>query len=296
MPSEPDVAKQIALSRHSGEFDLIARTLTAQSVRHATVGIGDDAAVLNGGQLIATDTILEGVHFDAAAPPEAIGHKAIAVNLSDIAAMAGRPTVATLSLTLNKRDRSERAERILSGLLATAAAFGVEVVGGDTTSWDAPLAISVTLLGEAACPVLRSGGVPGDSLFVTGPLGRSLSTGHHLTFTPRVAEAATLAAAAPLHAMIDLSDGLSSDLAHLCAASGCGATLDAAAIPRRDGATIDESLSDGEDFELLFATPIEAVAGAIRIGRLTDGDGIEIRDGEATRTLQPKGWSHGVGG
>jgi thiamine-monophosphate kinase len=143
-----------------------------------------------------------------------------------------------------------------------ADAFDTAVVGGDTNSWDGPLVISVTVLGTATGrgPVRRSGARPGDWLLVTGPLGGSIR-GHHLDFTPRVREAIRLHGAADLHAMIDISDGLAADLAHICRESGCGAVLRAEAIPISDAAgamadgqsPLEHALGDGEDFELLFA-------------------------------------------
>ena len=158
-----------------------------------------------------------------------------------------------------------------------AERFGVDLVGGDTNAWDGPLVISVTLLGEATArgAVRRAGARPGDAILVTGPLGGSLLAGRHLRPEPRIAEALALHQAAPLHAMIDISDGLSSDLAHILAESGgLGAVLDAAAIPihpdahemsRRDGIpALDHALNDGEDFELCL---VVAADDAARLAR-----------------------------
>src|SRR5262249_46704657 len=152
------------------------------------------------------------------------------------------------------------------GLREVADAFDTAVVGGDTNSWDGPLVVSVTLLGEAVPPgpVRRSGARAGDWLLVTGAFGGSI-LGKHLDFTPRVREALALHAAASLHAMIDVSDGLSRDVWHLCEESGCGAVLRAEAVPidpaaRRmnDGKTpLEHALGDGEDFELAFAVSPE---------------------------------------
>lgn len=282
------------LSTHASEFVLIDRVAEAAATGYARVGIGDDAAVLPGGLLIATDTLLEGVHFDATATPEQIGHKALAVNLSDIAAMVGTPTAATLALTLPPHWDAAFATRVMDGLLATAVEFGVELVGGDTTRWDGAAALSVTVFGQADAPVLRSGGRPGDRLFVTGPLGGSLASGRHLTFRPRVAEARAIAAAVPVTAVMDLSDGLSSDLAHLCIASGCGAVIDAAAIPRHDGIDLAGALSDGEDFELLIAADADDIDGAVCVGRLVDRPGQTIVTDDGEQPLRPGGWSHAV--
>ncbi|QDT36211.1 thiamine-phosphate kinase [Stratiformator vulcanicus] len=265
------------MATSSDEFDLIdfiaARAAPAANV---PVGIGDDAAVIrtpNGDELlVACDTILEGTHFRIPEhDPRLIGRKSLAVNLSDIAAMAGRPTAAFVGLSLRRGRRF--AEELMEGLIELAAEFDVSIAGGDTTSWDGPLAITVTALGEptGAGPVLRSGAKPGDVLYVTGPLGRSFETGHHLSFRPRVAEAIRLHQSIPIHAMIDISDGLLSDLGHLCRASGVGAAIDLASVPRRDGAPIAEAISTGEDFELLFATPQDITDfDVIPIGKLTE--------------------------
>src|SRR4051794_4271537 len=252
----------------TGEFAYIdwlrRRTPPAAGV---LVGPGDDTAVLRPPTrplLVTTDMLLEGSCFRLAeAGPGRVGRKAIAVNLSDIAAMAGVPTAAVVSVGLPRSGGRELAEDLYLGMREVADAFRVPLVGGDTNSWDGPLSISVTMLGEATerGPVLRSGAEVGDWIMVTGPLGGSI-LGHHLDFTPRVREAMDLHRAADLHAMIDLSDGLAKDLHHICEESRCGAVLSADAIPitdaarelaARDGRSpLDHALSDGEDFELVF--------------------------------------------
>jgi thiamine-monophosphate kinase len=233
------------------------------------LGPGDDTAVLRltpaAPCLVTTDMLLEGSCFRLAeAGPRRVGRKAMAVNLSDLAAMAGRPVAAVVSVGLPRQGGRALAEELYLGLREMADAFDTAVVGGDTNSWDGPLVISVTLLGEATerGPVTRRGAQPGDWLVTTGPLGGSI-LGKHLDFTPRVREALQLQALAPLHAMIDLSDGLAADVWHLCEESGCGAVLRAAAIPisaaaeqMGDGLSpLEHALGDGEDFELVFAVP-----------------------------------------
>jgi thiamine-monophosphate kinase len=251
----------------SGEFAFIdwVRRQTPGDPR-VWIGLGDDAAAValpSGSCLITTDMLLEGSCFRLAeAGPRLVGRKAMAVNLSDIAAMAGRPVAAVVSVGLPRHGGRALGEDLYRGLREMADAFSTSLVGGDTNSWDGPLVISVTLLGEATPrgPVRRSGAKPGDWLLVTGPLGGSI-LGKHLTFTPRVHEALSLHAVADLHAMIDISDGLAGDLAHICEESGCGAVLRAADIPiaadaRRmtdQRSPLDHALGDGEDFELLFA-------------------------------------------
>src|SRR5947208_2431217 len=215
-----------------GEFAFIdwLRQRTPADAR-VLIGPGDDTAAvrLTPGApcLVTTDMLLEGSCFLLnEAGPRLVGRKAMAVNLSDIAAMAGRPVAAVVSVGLPRTGGRALAEELYLGLREVADAFGTAVVGGDTNSWDGPLAIAVTLLGEATerGPVTRSGARPGDWLLTTGPFGGSIR-GHHLDFTPRVREALRLHEAAPLHAMIDVSDGLAADVWHLCEESRCGALL-----------------------------------------------------------------------
>src|SRR5437764_9906282 len=234
------------------------------------VGPGDDTAVVDltsGLTLVTTDMLLGGSCFRLAeAGPRRVGRKAMAVNLSDIAAMAGRPVAAVVSVGLPRQGGRALAEELYRGLREVADAFDTAIVGGDTNSWDGPLVISVTLLGEATArgAVKRSGARPGDWLMVTGPLGGSI-LGKHLDFTPRVREALHLHTEAPLHAMIDVSDGLAADVGHLCAESCCGAVLRAEAIPIADAAhrmadgraPLEHALGDGEDFELVCAVAPE---------------------------------------
>jgi thiamine-monophosphate kinase len=218
--------------------------------------------------------LLEGVHFDLrTASAEHVGRKALAVNLSDIAAMAGRPTACVVSLALPRTGGLPLAEGVSAGIAALAAEFGVAVAGGDTNAWDGPLIVNVAVVGEPhpRGSVRRSGAKSGDFIYVTGRLGGSLQ-GRHLTFTPRVAAAAELHARFGLHAMIDLSDGLASDLRHILAESGVGAVLDRDALPVHDDAVglgkgappWERALSDGEDFELCFTLPPAAAAALER--------------------------------
>lgn len=320
----------------AGEFEYIRwlrnRTPTDQRV---LVGPGDDCAVLAPPVrpiLVTTDVLTEGVDFILAeSGGRAIGRKAMAVNLSDIAAMAGVPMAAVVGVvlpTVASRDRQEAAEPdqplpggrgslaedLYLGLREVADAFGVALVGGDTNSWDGGLVISVTVLGEATerGPVLRSGAKPGDWLFVTGPLGGSLR-GRHLSPTPRVREALALHRFADLHAMADISDGLSADLNHILEESGCGAVLHADAIPihadavelaRMSGRTpLVHALGDGEDFELVFAvSPADGewLSNVLPLPNLTKvGECVErglwLERGGTRMPLEPKGWVHAIG-
>ena len=286
-----------------------------------TLGIGDDTAVLRFPEpadcLITVDMLMEGVHFTLAdASPERIGRKALAVNLSDIAAMAGRPLAAVVAVALPRRGGWELGQRLHAGLQKLADEFGVALAGGDTNTWDGPLVISVTVLGEATGrgAVRRGGAQVGDWVFVTGSLGGSLS-GKHLDFTPRVAEALALQPAVTLRSMIDISDGLIADLGHILEESHVGAVLDSAAIPispaaaslRDSRSPLDHALSDGEDFELLFTVPpsdgqrlIAAPPFATpltRIGEIVPGSTCLLRDiAGHLASPQVSGWKHGFKG
>lgn len=301
----------------TGEFAYIdwLRQQTPADAR-VLVGPGDDTAVLRLTPglpcLVTTDMLLEGSCFRLAeAGPRLVGRKAMAVNLSDLAAMAGRPVAAVVSVGLPRAGGRALAEELYRGLREMADHFQVAVCGGDTNSWDGPLTISVTLLGEATPrgAVRRSGARPGDWLFVTGPLGGSIR-GKHLTFLPRVREALLLHEHADLHAMIDISDGLAADVHHLCAESGCGAVLSAEAVPISDDARamgdhcspLEHALYDGEDFELAFAvTPAEGqclletqpVPG-INLHKLGEfvASGFWLEEGGQRRPLEPHGYVH----
>jgi thiamine-monophosphate kinase len=291
------------------------RRLTPADPR-VLLGPGDDTAALRLTPgvpcLVTTDMLLEGSCFRLAeAGPLRVGRKAMAVNLSDIAAMAGRPVAAVVSVGLPRQGGRALAEELYRGLRQVADAFDTAVVGGDTNSWDGGLVISVTVLGEATGrgPVTRAGARPGDWLLVTGPLGGSL-LGKHLDFTPRVREALRLHAEADLHAMIDISDGLAADVAHLCQESRCGAVLRAGDIPvsedaRRMGdevSPLDHALGDGEDFELVVAVapddgrrllqtqPVPGVTLS-QIGECV-AEGLWLEEGGQRRPLEPRGYVH----
>jgi thiamine-monophosphate kinase len=306
------------------EFDLIhllTRSLPAN--KSVVVGAGDDCAVLDLGLpdrllLFKTDAVVEGIHFTAATPPEKIGHKALGRCLSDIAAMAGTPTAALVTLGLPRKFDAGFVEAIYAGMNALARRHEVAIVGGETTTNPERVFISVALLGTAprGKAVLRSGAEAGDAIFVTGELGGSLA-GKHLEFEPRLVEARWLARHFSLHAMMDISDGLAGDLPHLLKASRVGAELLLAAIPisreARRASKAEPSakppllaaLSDGEDFELLFtvagrdAVPVldawkkEFPKVALScIGKITAAEGINIRDKQGVRPLTAHGYVH----
>ena len=178
--------------------------------------------------MLTVDLLTDGVDFELSkVSARCVGRKALAVNLSDLAAMAARPVAALDALALPRSGALELAKELFEGILPLAEKHGVAIAGGDTNTWDGPLVISVTLCGEvAAGAVRRDGARPGDGIVVTGALGGSI-LGHHFDFEPRVAEALWLADRFTLHAGMDVSDGLSLDLWRMAQASGCGAVLDA---------------------------------------------------------------------
>ncbi len=305
------------------EFELI-RLLTRSLPSNRTVkaGPGDDCAVLDLGLseqfvLFKADAVVEGVHFDSDTPPEKTGHKALARALSDIAAMAGTPVAALVTLGLPKDFEPAFIEAIYSGMNRLAARYEVAVAGGETTLNPAGIFLSIAVLGTVArdkC-ILRSGCRVGDAIFVTGELGGSI-LGKHLEFEPRLAEARWLADHFRIHAMIDLSDGLAGDLRHLLRASKVGAELLTEAIPisraaKRRAAegngkrALEAALTDGEDFELLFTL---ASADAVRlldtwkgafpnvrigcIGKIMAGEGLILRDKKSAKPLGDHGYTH----
>src|SRR5207249_7975629 len=253
------------------EFELIARLTDSLPTNASTVvGAGDDCAVIDFGLpdrwvLFKTDAVVEGIHFPKNAPAEKIGHKALARSLSDIAAMAGTPTHALITLALPPDFDPGRIEAIYQGLKTLAVRHDVAIVGGETTTSPERMLISVSVLGTVArgASPLRSGARAGDAIFVTGELGGALA-GKHLEFEPRLLEARWLASHYDLHSLMDLSDGLAGDLPRILQASHVGAELLSDAIPispaARSAARAGSSarlpllaaLSDGEDFELLL--------------------------------------------
>lgn len=252
-------AKKIS---HIGEFGLInvlAKLLRTQ--KGIAKSIGDDAAVMasQGDKvlLFTTDMMSEGVHFKKSMGARLIGRKALACNVSDIAAMGGMPLAAVVSIGMPPSTPVNFVKEIYRGMESIARQFNLSIVGGDTIK-SQRLIINVALLGEAGKGkvVYRCGAKQGDLIFVTGALGRSLQSGKHLSFTPRIAEAQFLINHFKPSAMIDISDGLAGDLGHILKQSSVGAVIYEKLIPKRAGATIQNALYDGEDFELLFTLPV----------------------------------------
>jgi len=308
------------------EFELISRlTRELPTNDSVVVGAGDDCAVLDVGTpdrllLFKTDAVVHGVHFTDAAPPAKVGHKALARCLSDIAAMGGTPTAALITIGLPRKFDVALVEAIYAGMNALARRHGVAIVGGETTINPERVLISVAVVGFAprGKVLLRSGAEVGDAIFVTGELGGSRA-GRHLEFEPRLAEAQWLAEHFPVHAMIDLSDGLAGDLRHVMKASGVGAELLKTAIPisraakvaarRGDAAkpALVAALTDGEDFELLFTVASKVAVPLLDawkkqspkvklscIGKIVAGHALALRDERGVQPLVAQGYVHSI--
>jgi thiamine-monophosphate kinase len=228
-------------------------------------GPGDDCAVLpatSGAQLITVDPVIAGVHFDHRVPARAVGAKLLKRNLSDLAAMGGRPRAAVIALALDERISLRWLADFHRGLAAESRRHQVPIVGGDVARLPGAFVATLTLLGAAPRrPLTRTGARRGDAIYVTGALGRSRPTGHHHRFQPRLAEGRWLAGRREVVARMDVSDGLAKDLRAL-APVGSEPALDLPALPRRDGATPREALGDGEDYELVLAVAARADAAA----------------------------------
>jgi thiamine-monophosphate kinase len=294
----------------------------------ARLGLTDDAAVvsLSGRSevVVTTDMLNDGVDFRLEVDdPRRIGRQALGVNLSDLAAMAASPLAAVISLALPRGNGGlaplPLAIALYEGLLPLAKEFDIAIAGGDTNTYDGPLVISVTALGQLTerGPLTRTGGRPGDWLLVTGSLGGSI-LGHLFDFTPRVREAILLHERYELHAGIDISDGLAIDSSRLATASGCGAVIfvdhvpisadafrltDQERAPDRVATALQHALSDGQDFELLIAAAPDISQKILRdqpldcpithIGELVKESGLWQQSKSAERTaLKPIGWVH----
>lgn len=285
------------------------------------LGPGDDAAVLSWASgrdiVLTTDLLTDGVDFHVrTCQPWQIGRKAVAVNLSDLAAMACRPIAVVVSLALPRAGAAELARALYHGILDIALKYDVAIAGGDTNTWDGGLVVSVAALGQVTArgPLRRDRARPGDHILVTGRFGGSL-LGKHFSFEPRVNAALLLHQQFELHAGIDVSDGLSLDLSRLAVASGCGAAVALETVPidpaarelaarEADGrSALDHALSDGEDFELILtAAPGEAArmldqqpleVPITRIGQMIAQPGLwQLANDGALKPLVPRGFEH----
>ena len=281
-----------------------------------TIGIGDDAAVIEavqGQQIACVDQIIDGVDFLSSEHRLAdVGYKSVAINLSDIAAMGGTPTTALVSLSLPQRNSTRVAGEVYEGILEAASQFNLAIAGGDISTYDGPLAISVTLLGyvEKDAAFLRTGAVEGDAILVSGAVGGSI-LGRHLRPKPRLSLAQRIREQVQVTAAIDISDGLSLDLDRLCAASGVGAELDTDRIPiHQDAHTLSatsgrtpfqHAWSDGEDFELLITMKQEHAdvlqqqqleVPLTQIGNIVGRTGLWKREQGNLKRLSPQGYLH----
>ncbi len=297
-----------------GEIGLIKRLSgNIKPGKDIVKGIGDDCAVIRLSKdrylLVTIDMLIEDSHFKLKeATAFQVGWKSLACGISDIASMGGVAKYAVISLGLPSKLNVEFVDELYLGIKALAKKFGVEIIGGDTNSSKA-LVIDVAVLGfvEPKKLALRSGAKPGDIICVTGSLGGSYKSKRHLMFTPRLKEARYLVNNFRINSMIDISDGLSTDLNHIAEESAVGACVFEELIPiSKDAKSVSAALNEGEDFELLFTMPISEAcrlaetnlyANGIKItqiGEILDkktGVKIITRDGRV-KNLAPKGFSH----
>ena len=241
-----------------GEDEVVRGLTHGLKLDHRVIlGPGDDCAVVRtvgNFQLLKSDCVIEGIHFLPDTDPQWVGWKAMCRSISDVASMGGLPLDALVTVAIRADADFEWLKKLYRGLRKAASVYRVNLVGGETAKSPGPVFLSVSLTGiaEKGKYVSRCGGKKGDCLFVTGKLGGSIG-GKHLRFSPRVKEARWLVSRFPIHAMMDLSDGLGSDLPRLAAASGLGFEVDLEDLPLSKGCSPENALRDGEDYELLFA-------------------------------------------
>lgn len=315
----------------NGEFDFIEIIKSRFTTPCGVVGIGDDCAVMPMGErgdlVVTTDMLVEGIHFlRSEATPEEVGHKAAAVNFSDIAAMGATPVGSFLSIALPKDAQGEWAERFVEGFAEISKRYNIPLLGGDTTSSLRDVCVNVAVLGlcQSGKALLRSGAKVGDTIYVTGPLGDSgaglkvilegtertceadVLVGRHHQPTPRLTEGVALALCGEAHAMMDISDGIASDLRHILKASGVGAEVCLEQLPMspelrticadKGWNATELAIGAGEDFELLVTggegLPLEVDFPLYPIGRITEGGDITwLSQGEVVE-LDTQGFRH----
>jgi thiamine-monophosphate kinase len=304
-----------------GEFSFIEWIRKRQKRRKGVVlGIGDDCAIVDVSAdklcLITTDMLVDGTHFDLKkCTVRDVGRKAIACSISDVAAMGCQPTVAVISICFPEHTTEKFARELYKGIWDIADNYNIEIVGGDIISGHSPFCINVAMLGrdDGLKPVRRSGAKAGDMILVTGTLGGSI-LGKHLRFEPRLKEGIALNKNFLIHAMIDISDGLTADLNHILEESDVGAILYEDRIPvshaalelsKKSGHTpLYHALSDGEDYELLMTlSKAQAkrvlMSGLFKdvklscIGEIVEGSGIQMKSpGGNIRHIKPRGYEH----
>ncbi len=304
-----------------GEFSFIKWIRKRQKRRKdVIIGIGDDCAVIDVSSdrlcLITTDMLVDGTHFDLKkCTVRDVGRKAIACSISDVAAMGCQPTVAVISVCFPEHTTERFAKELYKGIWSIADKYNIEIVGGDIISGRSPLCINVAMLGrnDGLSPIRRSGAKAGDMILVTGTLGGSL-LGKHLYFEPRLKEGLVLNKNFIIHAMIDISDGLTADLNHIMEESRVGAILYEDKIPisaaavkmsKKTGKTARyHALFDGEDYELLVVLSKNQAKKVLEsrlfsrgliscIGEITSASGIQIKySGGNIRRIKPHGYEH----
>ncbi len=290
MINELDFLRQLLPELHSSSAGL-------------RIGPGDDCAAVvpTPGQetLAAADQLIAGIHFTYDTPPQLAGAKLMNRNLSDIAAMGGRPRWALLTIAANGWS-SDWLLEFCRGVIAAGRRYDTELIGGDLAALpETGMAASLSIIGEAPSgqAVRRYGARPGDGLYVTGRIGNSFSSGRHLTFTPRLREGSRLRYCAS--AMLDISDGLLLDARRLAAASGVNLAIDLNSIPLHDDAVAPAAWSDGEDYELLFTAPGNPashwpadLAPITKIGCVTTGCGILTDLNGNPLIMEKSGYEH----
>lgn len=287
-------------------FDIVIMTIETRFIKwlkrmktsdEVLVGIGDDAAIVKfqGKYLVLkVDNTVENRHFAKNLSPEAVGIKSVLRALSDIAAMAAIPKYCLVSLVVGKNTTLSKAKRLMNGIKKAASKYNVKIIGGDTSTHNGPIVISITIAGVADKLITRTGTKKGDYIYVTGKLGGSILR-KHADFKPQIEAARKLANKYEIHSMIDTSDGLVIDLSRILDKKGAIIYKDKIPISNdakkfsKDGLT--NALYDGEDYELLFTTPQE-IKGFYKIGRVVAKKGIHLNGNGHLKKIPIKGWEH----